>query len=519
VIDFSPAARDRELCTRRGGFAYFCRQLWGRGIIPGMPAGAQWTWVQQEIANHYEALWRNELPRNILHVNIPPGGGKSTIISVLGPAWIWATQNPKALLMCASYSHELQTRWVGHQFAVMRSRWFLERFGDHLQGVHPTREFYTTRGGYRYSTSVRGGGTGRHCDLYTIDDPLKAQTAANNADKSSDEARELEIVLDFMRSAVFSRGKDENSRTVVNQQRLHENDPSGFLQAAIPGTTVLRLPYWYEPESRCVTVVGGDRRSAADETLTARLSAKAQNEIDTNGGRASPVVQAQYQQRPSPPGGRVFHESTFKAFDPRARDWRPEDTILTLSLDAAFKAGADNDYVGIELWGYAAGKHLCFHSETSRLTFTQTLAHLITLVDVWRPVNILVEDKANGTAIVDVLTQVAQENMGARVVAVAPKDGKSNRARAAAAYFAAGRVYFDESAAWWPRKRDNMLRFPLGHDDDTDAMTQCLLWHEAEYGGARGMDQALGSDWDAERKRLSDMTTPQEVFRLLYGGG
>jgi hypothetical protein len=46
-------------------------------------------------------------------------------------------------------------------------------------------DFETTRGGFRFSTSVGGGFTGRGADVIVIDDPLKADDAPSDAQRES----------------------------------------------------------------------------------------------------------------------------------------------------------------------------------------------------------------------------------------------------------------------------------------------------------------------------------------------
>jgi predicted phage terminase large subunit-like protein len=515
---FSIVDYDRWRCAQRGGFAYFARRT--MHLLPRMLKPVQWSWVHSEFANHCEALWRGELPLNTLTVNAPPGGGKSSIISDLFPAWIFS-QVPTALIMGAAYDDGLTVRSVENMLAVMRSDWYVARFGDLVGGAQAGRDFYTTRGGYRYSTSVEGGGTGRHCDLYIVDDPVKAITGRRNEDKDAKEARQLAIASEFMASSVFSRGRDGDSRVLLNQQRLHEGDPAGWLARVMPGHTVLRLPWKFEPQLRCVTTCGGDRRTRAGEILIPRLAQNAERMVLANGGWHSALIQAQYQQHPTPPGGRVFHENTFLGFDSSAEGWRLQDTISVVSLDCAFKGGSDSDFVGLEVWGYAGGRFCCFYSEATRLTFTETLARLAQIRTLFPTLTILIEDKANGSAVIDVLRHVARTNgLGAQVVEVDPKAGKIARARAAAAYFAAGKVFFDMRAPWWEAKKSNMLRFPVGADDDTDAMTQAILWLASEYAGGEGMDLAVGPDWQAEQRALDEIVQdPRDLFRMLYGGG
>jgi predicted phage terminase large subunit-like protein len=82
----------------------------------------------------------------------------------------------------------------------------------------------------------------------------------------------------------------------------------------------------------------------------------------------------------------------------------------------------------------------------------------------------LVEDKANGTAVIDALKS---EIPG--LIAVEPEGGKEARAHAVSAFVEAHNVYLPAGAPWVPGFIEEAAAFPNGaHDDQVDAMTQAL---------------------------------------------
>jgi len=78
-------------------------------------------WHLQAICEHLEALVRRQI-RNLL-INMPPRSGKSTIVSVLFPAWVWI-QKPEERFIYASYSHLLAIRDNIRCRRVLESPWF-----------------------------------------------------------------------------------------------------------------------------------------------------------------------------------------------------------------------------------------------------------------------------------------------------------------------------------------------------------------------------------------------------------
>ena len=94
-----------------------------------------------------------------------------------------------------------------------------------------------------------------------------------------------------------------------------------------------------------------------------------------------------------------------------------------------------------------------------------------TLIKVHHPV-IMIEDKANGPAIIDTLKR---EAAGFIVHAVNPMGGKVARAEAAAVQFRQGREFLPRHAPWLSEYPTQLLAFPSGTFDDlVDETSQVL---------------------------------------------
>ena len=84
---------------------------------------------------------------------------------------------------------------------------------------------------------------------------------------------------------------------------------------------------------------------------------------------------------------------------------------------------------------------------------------------------ILIEDKANGTAVVEVLQKKLRG-----VIPVEPDGGKEARAAAAVPTVNAGNIYLPEGAPWLEQWFDEFGGFPLAkHDDAVDMLSQAIL--------------------------------------------
>jgi predicted phage terminase large subunit-like protein len=434
---------------------------------------------------HWEALYRGLIEE--LAVNVPPGQSKTVLAAILLPAWIW-TVDPAYRFMFASYSAALSRKGAKSSIALIKSPWYRERWPEvTIAGSKNTAagEFFTTAGGSRFTTSIGGQGTGTHAHMFVVDDPVKAADAFSH--NKALRAR-LNTATEWIASTLGSRGLGGKSAFKVGlvMQRMHASDPSAVLIER--GAVHLMLPEKFEPERRCVTRLGGDHRRKEGELLNPlrfdeRAHAKRVKGIGKGAGYESPAVQAQLQQRPNPKGGVIF-KAPFKRFT--LADMPFSDTQSVISLDAAFKDESKNDFVAIEVWGFYSGNFYLYFTEMAHLGFHETLERLLLVQSIWHAQTLIIEDAANGPAIIQTLTR----KLGVvNVVAVPTGGGIPAKASAAGAYYAAGKVYhLDE--AWAEEKERNLTGYPHGvqHDDDTAATSQAIL-HLAEQ--SSGLEEAL----------------------------
>jgi predicted phage terminase large subunit-like protein len=151
------------------------------------------------------------------------------------------------------------------------------------------------------------------------------------------------------------------------------------------------------------------------------------------------------------------------------------------SVDANFKEGENNDYVGITIWGCNGKKMYLRGAANQKIGFVDTLALIRSLWERWRFVELLVEDKANGSAIID---QLKREARGYTIIACDPKGGKTARANAAAPYYEQGLVLHPTEMQHLRTLEEQLLSLGVrkdGHDDLADSATQAIC-HVQETG-------------------------------------
>ncbi len=474
----SVVSADRE-AVRRSGFPAFV-ELAARhvpGIIRYVPGRHQGV-----LAEQFAALAAGEC--EILLINLPPGHMKSVVFSVLGPAWLWA-EDPAYAMLCASHSDVLVNGLAETTRGLMLSKWYRDRWGDMLVDGGALKALTTYARGYRLAGTVRGGSLiGRHGAMFIVDDPLDPSANDSATGKNLDNAKS------WLRQKVLTRGKVGYSLKVcMVMQRLHIDDPSGYLIDTYRDEPYFRhvcLPYKFEPERRSPY----DWRGEAGEELwpEAKKSGEMQR-LAKAGGELGEVFRAHAQQDPSTGSTKPFHAEHFLDLGPGAP--RPEECTLILSVDPTFTAKKTSDDVALEIWGFHSGHFYCFYSEHSKKGFSATVDAIRAVARTWKPHHILVEEAANGAAIVETLKPEFPMMLA---IPVAGGPSKLLRAKAASHYFNADKVHFDKGAEWYAEKARLLLRFtglPGGADDTVDTTSQAILWIAHECLGMAGFDEAM----------------------------
>jgi predicted phage terminase large subunit-like protein len=441
----------------------FMRSAWPL-VVPNAPFVEGWH--IEAICSHLEAQSRGELPR--LVINVPPGSSKSTTVCVMWCAWEW-TFNPGCQWQYGAYGETLAVRDSLRCRALMTSDWYRELWGDVWE---PKKNGWLVdslendKGGSRQAISVGGAPTGFHAHRQVVDDPLKA------LDAHSVSARERARV--WWWEAMASRMlPGDNTRTII-MQRLHDADLAA--QAKEQGYAVLSIPMVYSIAARREpTPIGWtDPRTRDGELLCeARWDAvevaRRKREFGPDGWAA------QDQQDPVPEGGAIYREEWLAQFYP-ARMTAPAlyGMQVIQSVDCAFKSHETSSYVCAQVWAYKPPNFWLLDEIRDHLDFLATVAAVKTLRARWPMTTaILIEDKANGPAVINSLSTVPG------VLAIEPLGSKVARAYATQPVFAAGNVWLPDPSLcpWiWDWITEHK-RFPAGvANDRVDAQTQAITY-------------------------------------------
>ena len=129
----------------------------------------------------------------------------------------------------------------------------------------------------------------------------------------------------------------------------------------------------------------------------------------------------------------------------------------------------------IQEWGCRDADRFLLRQLRRRMTFTETLAAGKTFIEEAEGEGVhehVVEDKANGTAVIDTL----KTSIPGMIPWSPGTDSKEARARAASPTVESRNVYLPALADWLPDYLSEMKAFPNGqHDDQVDGTTMMIL--------------------------------------------
>jgi len=466
----------------RKSLAQFTRYAW-HIIEPGTPL--RWNWHIDAVCRALEAVSRGEIRKLI--INIPPGSLKSILVSVMWQAWEW-TWAPERRSLFGSYAIDLALRDSVRCRSIIESDWYRRLFTPawKFSGDQNVKSYFeNTRRGFRMSLSVGGAGTGFRGDKVVVDDPLKAQ------DAYSESARRE--ALEWWTKTMPTRVNDPATGAfVIVMQRLHEEDLTGHMLKH-GGYVHLCLPSEYEPDVPCACglkpCTSGpleklDPRTQPGELLFPSMFTRAVlDELKGPTALGSIGYAGQHQQRPAPADGGMFKNSWWRfwrhPWEADIPELKARTVVLpskfdrkALSWDCAFKKTDTSDFVAGGAWGGVDANRYLLELEWDRMDFTETCRRL-EAQSARHPDarEVLVEDKANGPAIITTLQSKIRG-----LVAVNPEGGKEARCAATSPQTEAGQVFIPLHAPWRDRYMAEHSAFPNGANDDAiDQQSQLLL--------------------------------------------
>jgi predicted phage terminase large subunit-like protein len=411
-------------------------------------------------------------PDSRLIISMPPQEGKSTRVGVMFPLWVLAQDKSKAVVL-TSYSDRLvrkNSKNVRNFIVTDGPKMGLSLARDSRSATQ--WKLHRERGGM-YAVSIGGSLTGEPADLIIIDDPHKGAKEAESANQRED-------VWEWWLSTASAR-LGPGASVVMILTRWHEDDLAGRFMGAEDGKVwkYINIPAQadHNPDKGETDLLG---REPGEFMASARLRSTEQWEA-TKLRQSARNWNAMYQGRPSAASGNILHRQHWQYYE--APLWTTDDTgacvctgdgdVLIQSWDMTFKSTQASDYVVGQVWLKRGPNAYLLDQVRRRMTFTESVKAVEAMTAKWPQTNTkLIEDKANGTAVLDVL----RARMPG-LTPITPKESKEARASAVAWAVEAHNVYLPAPglAAWVDDLVEEAAAFPTGkHDDQVDALTQAL---------------------------------------------
>jgi predicted phage terminase large subunit-like protein len=411
-------------------------------------------------------------------ISFPPQEGKSQRVSRRYTLWT-LLRNPDTRIAIASFSHGRARRWGRAVRNDIYSHG--KQLGLSIAGDAQAADDWQLSGheGGIYCTGIGGSLTGQPVDLMIIDDPVKDR-------KQADSEVYREDAWDWWTDVVLTR-LAPGAPVVIILTRWHEDDLAGRLlsQPNADRWHVVNIPAVadHHPEKGETDPLG---REPGEWMISAR------RDPDTGAARTDEEWEAKrveegtrtftslYQGRPSPEAGDVWQRDWWRRYETPLWSVQADGSMLVeadrviQSWDMAFKDKKSSDWVVGQVWAQRGAQAFLLDQVRGRMSFTTTLGAVRLLTAKWPQATAkVVEDKANGTAVIDTL----KTEIGG-IVPENPTDSKYGRATAVAAFIEAGNVLLpSERIALFDVEGliDEAAAFPNGtHDDQVDTTSQAL---------------------------------------------
>ena len=414
------------------------------------------------ISEKLEAVARGDLKRLI--INIFPRSGKTEMAVKLFIAWGLAL-NQRSKFIHLSYSADLAIDNSAMAKEYISSDAFQKIWKMDLRiDSKAKQKWFNKQGGGCYATSTNGQitGFGAGDTVVRQSKDFKGFSGAiiiDDPNKPSDTFSDTERNKINMRYNNTIRSRVNNPREtpiIVIQQRLHEDDLSGFLLGGGSGEEWehLNLP-------------------ALDENNVPLCPEKFTFEELDSLRQADPYTfNGQYMQSPTPGDGGMWMRHWFNkkllAEIPKIDSWQ-------LYIDGAYTKNTQNDPTGLMI-SAKSGDNLYILSAVSKyMEMPELLKYIpqyINSLGVYVD-SILIEPKASGLSMAQLLRNQTNYNV-IELRGTILRESKIERASKASPYIESGKVFLIEGM-WNEPFLEQISKFPLAkHDEYVDLLSYAI---------------------------------------------
>ena len=405
-------------------------------------------------------------PYDILVISTPPQHGKSLTVTETFPSW-YVGKYPDRRCIIGCYNDDFAGKFG------RRNKAKIDECGQFIFDIRLKKssdrdmEVAEHNGGI-ICRGIMAGVTGNSAELILLDDPIK-----NRQEADSQIYRDR--LWEEWQNSIKTRTQ-AGTKIVIIQTRWHEDDLAGRVIANENFVEVVNIPVEAEENDILDRNIGDALCPEIGKDNDWLEMFKASYLADPNGG-GTRAWNALYMGRPTSAEGNIFKREWWQYYD-KLPDNIP---LVGISVDATFKESDTSDFVAIEVWGKLNGDYYLIDLIKRRMDFPETLKAIRYMVDKYpNKHSILVEDKANGSAIISML----KHEIGG-IIPITPKESKVARANAITGIVEGGNVYLPRYADFTGEFVEEFASFPNGvHDDLVDACTQFInhfKFRQADY--------------------------------------
>ncbi|MBL4760596.1 MAG: phage terminase large subunit [Mariprofundaceae bacterium] len=354
---------------------------------------------------------------------------------------------------------------------IIRSDWFIARYNHLFQlkaDQNNKKEYENDHTGKRIVTSIGGSITGKHADIFIVDDPIDPLKATSEVS--------IKKCNKWWTKTVSTRMTNRKvSLKIIVMQRLEEEDLTGYVLNRNPDNyELICLPGELTKDVR--------PEHLRDEYIDGLFDVNRYDKTVLEGyegdlgavGYAGQILQA-----PAPVEGNLMKRKWFGRFkmsslEERARK-NAETLVWNFTFDGAYTKNEDND-------PSAMLAYCIFENEMYIRAVMAVWKEMPELLE-WMPEfakqngyttasRIYVEPKANGLSAVQMLKRQTMLNV---IIDKAPTTDKTARANTSSPYVQSKRVNLLEDAEWVEPFITEVITFPNAkHDDRMDCLTMAV---------------------------------------------
>ena len=447
----------------RSDFPSFCRKAFEE-INPGVTFIDNW---HIEAMEKYAKDCANGVIKNGI-VSVPPRSMKTEVFSIFLPAFLLG-KDPSKRIICASYSQELADELAVKCKKIMESSWYQEIFPNTRLSTSKSgaSNFLTTEMGGRYATSIGGTITGKGGNLLIVDDPIKADDAFSAPIRNK--------VNHWLSNTLPSRLNNPNEGSiVVVQQRLHENDPVGYLLEQ-GGWNHLSIPAIAQENMEIQLFNGQSYLFKEGEVMNPKLLGKEVLDSLKN-SLGSDRFSAQYLQLPVSETGNLINPNDFRTYTGTLKKEVGDHVIIC--WDLAITNKDYSDYTAGTVWLIRNNQYYLIHVIREKVEYPQLPPLIANNGSIYDADLTIIEDSHIGKILEADLRKIPRFNIK-RVPAIG---SKRERMTPGTLDIRAGHVWLPNEAGWLAEFKRECAAFPYGkHDDQVDSLAHFLTYMRESY--------------------------------------